>query len=34
MDELIEKIKSMNKVTLGIIGFFAVVIVANLLGLG
>jgi len=34
MTELIEKIKSMKKTTLVIIGVFAIIIIANLLGYG
>jgi hypothetical protein len=34
MDELIDKIKSMKKTTLAVIGIFAVIVIANLLGYG
>jgi len=34
MTELINKIKSMNKTTLAVIGIFAVIAIANMLGYG
>jgi hypothetical protein len=34
MTELIDKIKSMNKTTLAVIGIFAVIAIANMLGYG
>jgi hypothetical protein len=34
MQELIDKIKSMNKTTIAIIGIFAIVAIINLLGYG
>jgi hypothetical protein len=34
MDELIDKIKSMNKTTIAVIGIFAVIAIANMLGYG
>ena len=34
MTELLDKIKSMNKTTLAVIGIFAVIAIANMLGYG
>jgi hypothetical protein len=34
MTELINKIKSMNKTTLAVIGIFGIIVIANLLGYG
>ena len=34
MDELINKIKSMKKTTLAVIGIFAVIVIVNMLGYG
>jgi hypothetical protein len=34
MTKLIDKIKSMNKTTLAVIGIFAVIAIANMLGYG
>jgi hypothetical protein len=34
MDELINKIKSMNKTTLAVVGIFAIIVIVNLLGYG
>jgi len=34
MDELINKIKSMNKTTIAVIGIFAVIVIVNMLGYG
>jgi hypothetical protein len=34
MDELIDKIKSMKKTTLAVIGIFAVIVIVNMLGYG
>jgi len=34
MTELLDKIKSMNKITLAVSVFFAIVVIANLLGYG
>ena len=34
MDELINKIKSMSKTTLAVIGIFAVIVIVNMLGYG
>jgi hypothetical protein len=34
MNELLDKIKSMNKTTLAVIGIFAVIVIANMLGYG
>ena len=32
MNELLDKIKSMKKTTLAVIGIFAVIVIANMLG--
>jgi hypothetical protein len=34
MEELINKIKSMSKTTLAVIGIFAVIVIVNMLGYG
>jgi hypothetical protein len=34
MEELINKIKSMKKTTLAVIGIFAVIVIVNMLGYG
>ena len=34
MTELIDKIKSMKKTTLAVIGIFAVIVIVNMLGYG
>ena len=34
MNELLDKIKSMNKTTLAVVGIFAIIVIANLLGYG
>jgi len=34
MDELINKIKSMKKTTLAVIGIFTVIVIVNMLGYG
>jgi len=34
MTELIDKIKSMKKTTLAVVGIFAIIIIVNLLGYG
>ncbi len=34
MNELLDKIKSMKKTTLAVIGIFVVIVIANMLGYG
>jgi len=34
MDKLINKIKSMNKTTLAVVGIFTIIVIVNLLGYG
>jgi len=34
MNELLDNIKSMNKTTLAVVGIFAIIVIANLLGYG
>ena len=34
MNELLDKIKSMKKTTLAVVGIFAVIVIINLLGYG
>jgi hypothetical protein len=34
MNELLDKIKSMNKTTLAVVGIFAIIVIVNMLGYG
>jgi hypothetical protein len=34
MNELLDKIKSMKKTTLAVVGIFAIIVIVNLLGYG